>query len=93
MLVIKAEQEELIFEEDASPESKGCGKGVGSTGADSGIVGTPVLLVDTADSDATGDAEDVDEGKITDDPTTAVAVRVATFATALAVFCLRRCGS
>ena len=36
--------------------------------------------------------EDVDEGKITDDPTTAVAVRVATFATALAVFCLLRCG-
>lgn len=94
MFVMNAEQDELILEEDASDVSNGCGKGVGNTGADSGIVGMSVLLVvDVADSDAAAEAEEVDEGKITDEPATPVAVSVAMLATALTVSCRRRCGS
>lgn len=90
MFAINAAQDVLMFEDEAVAESKGCGKGVGRAGAVSGTVGTPVLLVDVADPDANAEEDDVEEGKITEEPTTAVAVSVAMFATALSVFCLRR---
>lgn len=91
MFVMNAAQDELIFEEEIAV-SNGCGNGVGRMGAVLGTVGMPVLLaVGVADSDA--EAEDVEDGKITDEPTAPVALSVATFATALSVFCLRECGS
>lgn len=94
MFVMNAEQDELIFVDEAIAVSKGCGKGVGKMGADSGIVGMPVLLaVDVAVCDAATEAEAVDEGKSTDEPASPVAVSVAILATALPVFCLRECGS